>query len=712
MKFILPLLAAYCLFGMQSLAAQPLNDECVGAIAVTLPSFSSTSFFTVESDSATRSFLDPGCTSIGANDDLWYRFEAASDGIIFRYRQAVFNGGSTAVGYTIMDGCEGTEIACNPSFGQNGQGDVNVEFLPDPNNPGSNFELIPGEEYFLRVFAAGEGSGTFNFGLQSYQQNDECVGAEPITLQPAGVCTFEEITTVNFSQTQLPPTFCATTSNNDDGWYRFTATSEFINLSYENLTVVTGSSTGVGFSIHDGCQGRELACEFSFGDGSSGSIIANALEALILGQEYLLRLYLEGSSSSGTFDFCLQEADCRPALVSYEVLVDDCEDFGARVAVAVFNLGSGDSLTIVNDGGVPPLVFRQTGRDTTDFFPANGMVTFTAQNSESSSCDQERVLEVFCGATNQACQSRAPLLINEPGSCDQINQANNFLAATSEYPLNPSCGFYDGGDLWYGFTAPTETLIVELMNNPFSTFAMVINELNCDSGGIEVDCQTIQSETGQRVLTGLTVGQEYTMRIFDRGNDDFGSAMFCVQADISLPAELTSFSGRSAAKKNVINWSTAVETGVSKFLLQASPDGINDWREVGAKQATNTTERTSYSLEDPQPYPNTYYQLTTLDADGSFKLSEIITVTRPSDHLISMTVVPNPTDGQFELQFPGFTENAKVELRDLAGRLISRQQAIAGQTSLPLDLALQAPGVYLVRVTVGQNAIIRRVVLR
>ncbi|OAV44389.1 T9SS type A sorting domain-containing protein [Lewinella sp. 4G2] len=703
MKFVFALLAFTGLvlpLGVHAQGATPVNDECANATPVAVPTFGTTNYYAVDTRDASGSVPAPGCTSASGDDDLWYSFVAGSDGIIFRYRNAVIPAGSTGIGYAIYAGCDGEEVACNFNFGDGVTGSDIVDLLTP---------LIPGETYNMRVFTQGaDGGGTFEFGIQAYQRNDECAEAEEIFVQIPGGCAYTNLSTQNFSRTQSPSSACALTSNNDDGWYRFQATSEYVIADYANLIATTGSATGLGYSLHDGCSGVELACSFSIGSNGSGREVLNPLSPFNLGQVYLLRLYLEGPTSSGTFDFCLQEAICSPPFVRYSVIFDECETVGAQVVATAFDLGGGDSLLIVNDLTNDTLVFKSTGSDTTAAFPLEGQATFTALNQISTACDKSETVDVYCPADNQTCDTSRDLLINDPGSCDLLNEAKNWNTGTSEYPIDPSCGTYRGGDLFYVFTAPTNTLEVTVQENPFSTLALSVNELNCLDGGTEIDCKTVNGTGRSVTLEGMTIGAQYTLRVYDRGDNDFGTAVFCVQAEANLPAELVDFSGLVRPKTNEISWITASEVGVSHFAVMRSANGTSGWETIANEPAANTSAATTYTITDNSPLATAFYRLNTVDLDGSVATSAIIQLQRDKV-LTDVRVFPNPVGEELQLQFVAGSSPGVLTVLDARGREVIRQIAPVADR-VTVNVATLSPGIYTIRTVIAGELVVKRFV--
>ncbi len=93
------------LFSTVIFAQAPANDECTGATVITTVPFgpSCSSSVIATTLSATQSSPDPSCTSTDNNDDIWYKFTAASSSVIIRFGNITNNttGGGAIAGYAL-----------------------------------------------------------------------------------------------------------------------------------------------------------------------------------------------------------------------------------------------------------------------------------------------------------------------------------------------------------------------------------------------------------------------------------------------------------------------------------------------------------------------------------------------------------------------------------------------------------------------------------
>jgi hypothetical protein len=203
-------------------------------------------------------------------------------------------------------------------------------------------------------------------------------------------------------------------------------------------------------------------------------------------------------------------------------------------------------------------------------------------------------------------------------------------------------------------------------------------------GGIELPT------TGQHYGTAAW---EYTVTV-----DDF-SEFFVSSQSAALPAELTSFNGRSVDEGNVLTWVTATEDMVDRFVIERSEDG-KEYQAIGSVRAAGTSqiERT-YTFLDANPAVATYYRLRTEDEDGSFAYSPVISITSGkyagADEL---QVSPNPNDGSFRVAFSERTSAGQLVVMDAFGRTVEQIDVAIGQRHQPIRLNGLSPGAYTIRI--------------
>lgn len=138
------------------------------------------------------------------------------------------------------------------------------------------------------------------------------------------------------------------------------------------------------------------------------------------------------------------------------------------------------------------------------------------------------------------------------------------------------------------------------------------------------------------------------------GVKSFNTVWTLVSSSSPLPVELLSFNAILNSDKMVdLVWETASELNNDYFTMERSSDGITFENIGNVDGAGNSTIKISYAGLDPKPFSGiSYYRLKQTDFDGAFTYSQVVTVNLSSETpgAISMTVYPNPTTDQVNIQ--------------------------------------------------------------
>ncbi len=114
--------------------------------------------------------------------------------------------------------------------------------------------------------------------------------------------------------------------------------------------------------------------------------------------------------------------------------------------------------------------------------------------------------------------------------------ANN-VGATASSNVNPNCGGYQGGDIWFNFTAPSNGQIAVVHSNApgdWSSFAFAIYDNNTSNTALFCDFIPILGHVAPydvKIVSGLTPGNTYYLRAWDYDNNNFGITKFYLRED-------------------------------------------------------------------------------------------------------------------------------------------------------------------------------------
>ena len=132
----------------------------------------------------------------------------------------------------------------------------------------------------------------------------------------------------------------------------------------------------------------------------------------------------------------------------------------------------------------------------------------------------------------------------------------------------------------------------------------------------------------------------------------------------TLPVTLASITAAQENKDVAINWKTANEINTSHFNVERSTDG-SSFTEIGAVKAVGSGGN-SYEFMDNKPANGiNYYRLQSVDKDGSFAYSKVVSVNVGRKQ--SFSIVPNPARDFATISFGKTVECASVAVYDMTG---------------------------------------------
>lgn len=193
-------------------------------------------------------------------------------------------------------------------------------------------------------------------------------------------------------------------------------------------------------------------------------------------------------------------------------------------------------------------------------------------------------------------------------------------------------------------------------------------------------------------------------------NDATGATTSYVSAlTTALPLDLLTFQAKMAQGKAQLDWSTANEVNVDRYLVQKSING-ESFEQIGEVAATANDlgkEITKYQYNTPQKEEIAYYRLKMLDRDGSYKFSNMVALENEAAKENLLALAPNPmTNDQINVQYTA-KEAGQYQLTVVSatGENLFKQtvSANAGSNSFQIKNLSHLPrGQYYVQLQ-GQN---------
>ncbi len=527
----------------------PVNDTCAGAINLTVYPVGGGAGNETQGDTydATPSAMShTSCDSFGDNLDLFYTFTAPADG-----NMVVITGGpqGDAIEAAIYDACAGNEVAC---FG-NG----NTKIVTG---------LTPGQTYILQIWHDSSNKGQFNIVLEELPPppaNNDCANAESLTVYPAGGGAGNETDgdTTYALPSNMAHTSCDSFGDNYDLFYSFVAPAGGV------VNIIRGGANGnnIEAAVYDACGGNEVACF-----GSGGAMIVSGLTP---GQTYILQVWHD-SFNAGPFNIVLEEGPSAPSN-------NDCT--GAQtLTVYPYGGGAGNETSASTVAATPSNMAHtscDSFGDNYDLFytftaPADGSVAIITGGAEGNQI--EAAVYDACGGNEIACfgngsyklvtgltpgqtyilqvwhdsfnagdftivlEEAPPAPSNDlcadaidvpvTSSCSPVFGHNT--GATDSGVADPGCANYQGGDIWFMVTVPSDGNVdIETTQGNVGSVGdtgMAVYSGDCNNLSL-IEC----NDDGGSVLfskvslTGRTPGEILYVRVWEYGNNAYGEIGVC-----------------------------------------------------------------------------------------------------------------------------------------------------------------------------------------
>lgn len=538
----------------------PSNDDCSNAKTLSHSDGCQSEF--TDATYATQSLV-AGSGKGTANDDVWFKFVADTSSAFFtinpsdNYNPVVqlYSNCSTPTtgGITFYD---------DNSFPTGAVGVASVN------------GLTKGSTYYFRVYDYASTNPTtmsFNVCVSKPTKNDDCNNA--IEAKPNTTCN--EISGDGAFATQSLAAVGGKGNANDDVWYKFTAvsTSQIISVNssllYDPVVQVVNSCAASPTSL--------LNDDASFPKAGLGQAIVSGLT---IGNTYYYRVYDVGSTipATTTFTTCVTTApsndDCANATQIY--VSNTCDEkegnglYASNSGVSTCTgtaeddvwykfvaQGSSQFISVTpDDANYDPIVqvFSACGTALTPAFcqdalyPKGSFGTGLVTGLTKNQTYYYRIYEK--GAAKISNMKFTTCVVNPVSNDDCINAVNITPSSTctptsgdgtyaTQSLAAGSCGTNANDDVWYKFTATKTSQFISVTPTD-SKYDPVIEVFNaCPATATpNVTCNDANFPVGDfgRVgLSGLTIGNTYYYRIYDKGatNQDTMTFETCVIEPVS-----------------------------------------------------------------------------------------------------------------------------------------------------------------------------------
>lgn len=203
-----------------------------------------------------------------------------------------------------------------------------------------------------------------------------------------------------------------------------------------------------------------------------------------------------------------------------------------------------------------------------------------------------------------------------------------------------------------------------------------------------------------------------------------GESLLSIDAGVTLtlPLDLLDFWGNRDfdGQFNRLFWTTASEVNTYEFVIERSLENASDFEPIGQVEAAgNSSEKLYYTFDDTDSRDAGvyYYRLKSVDLDGSFTYSKIVTInvdaTEEGDKPIPYKVFPIPTSDfvTLEINSPGDFEMHGFLVNNLGQniRKIDKMNIGRGISTVRLDVQDIPQGEYYLNFYVGEKQFIARI---
>ena len=640
------------------------NDLCIDAIALTMnaPGDCPGTSIPGSNAGAGDETGDPSCdvTTVGY-EDVWYTFNS---GAVTSATIEITVGDIADLITEVFElGCGGASVFCNVS------GLINT------------FAVIPGTDYAVRIVSNNQYGvgGTFDICLSgivggSGPANDDCAGAIDMTV--GADCVDSPFTMLDASQT-LPPSLCSTYTSSaaNDVWFSFTATSA--------VTIVRATGGG------DATTGVDAVLEAYSGDCAT-LVSLGCIDATVRGEAEQLTL----STMPGT-------------------------TYYYRVYYWIYTAGTPvlDFTTCVyTPGGIP--TNDECGGAVVQDLVAGGSVVFSGDNTGALDTEGLGFGSVWESFTTTECTF---VTLDYCGSTPAFG--NVFILLASDCPptnMIYSAVFNDtdcgDGNWTVNFDyLPAGTYYYPVLTDVGSEgpYTITVSAVACPPGYCAASADLCDEYISRVQFAEI----DNTSDCADGPAVDYTAISGTVAQGASVPITVTNGPLQYASDQVAvwIDWNqNEVLTDVGEAYALTSADGAVSFTgniDVPAGATLGSTRMRIRMMYTGTPAPcgtSAYGEV----EDYTVNVEISIGVNEATQE--SWTVFPNPSNGDFTVQFGDLRSSLGIEVIDNTGRLVHAERIAAqhaGMKQVSLAGSLAA-GVYVLRVTTDNGRDEQRIVIR
>jgi len=173
-----------------------------------------------------------------------------------------------------------------------------------------------------------------------------------------------------------------------------------------------------------------------------------------------------------------------------------------------------------------------------------------------------------------------------------------------------------------------------------------------------------------------------------------------------LPLTLVAIKAYINNGNGYINWQTANEYNVAKYIIEKSSNGIN-FIEVGDLLARNGVQNSYLYTDNKLQKGKSYYRVRGVDKDGSITYSSVVWLQHMPNNQIDVQVYPNPVVNSLFVKITNASIGAyTAKIVDISGNIVQLQpfNIAAAFTNIAINTDKLPKGTYVLQITNGENA--------
>lgn len=620
----------------------PANDTCSNALVLDVNEDCTPTTATLTSANQENAPMTCDSTSATAFD-VWFSFEANERGQIIES-----NSGSVASVIELYDACQGNLIECAQPQIIQGFGAIPGTTTLQATN------LDSGTTYLVRIYHFGEEvPADAEFDICVYNVplppvNDECVNATDVTMVASkDLCSPTQATTLG-ATASANSSFCNGIGVNNDVWFKFNAVSERVVAAIDNKSFDL-SQTNMAFSLWlADCQ-TEIRCV------DSTNVDTMLFTGLVIGQDYVLRVYASDEVSTGDFDLCvygmpagLSNDECRRAINVIATDNDVCNTTKGSFANATQEMAPNNC-----DGLTSPNAYDQWYS-----FTAIGTDHVVEVTTPPSGGFQGvgAVVEVYdsCGGNVIACGN--PSVIQQGGFT--IVQSGTTSVPLSGLTIAKSyyVRIYNFGDSLPAANESDFTICVRGQNDP------ILNDICSDAEVLTVanTCTTVNG-----TLEGAVEERSPLACDGQAASTDAKDVWYQFVAANSMQIIEVEATGGFSGSATVVE--VYENCNDSTPIYCANPQIVGGGIAIPGLVSINTTDLTAGST-----YFIRVYEYGNRGSDKNFTICVYNdpTIGIKEENKLFSNVYPNPTQGELNIDLNAFETQVKLSVHDAQGRLV------------------------------------------